>query len=243
VLAQLGTATDPQVARSVVLRIINQNQIFLLVGAAIITVGLLAGGFALLRRRLDPLLLWFAAFAGLYGTFLVFEYQPLWNLGVQAPILSRIALAVGLLVPVPAFFFFDGLNLLGKVGRFLRNAIWPITVALAILTLALGYNVYIDRVNNVAVLAALLVLAIALLRVRQSDRDVSTTTLSVCSRTTSTSSLSPLWCYSLVSAQSQGVELWLKNRNSAIFRANLKSLVAFSSRFFHRPFRILPAFV
>jgi phosphoserine phosphatase RsbU/P len=173
VLAQLGTATDPQVARSVVLRIINQNQIFLLVGAAIITVGLLAGGFALLRRRLDPLLLWFAAFAGLYGTFLVFEYQPLWNLGVQAPILSRIALAVGLLVPVPAFFFFDELNLLGKVGRFLRNAIWPITVTLAILTLALGYNVYIDRVNNVAVLAALLVLAIALLRVRQSDRDVS----------------------------------------------------------------------
>jgi sigma-B regulation protein RsbU (phosphoserine phosphatase) len=173
VLAQLGTATDPQVARSVVLRIFNQNQIFLLVGAAIMTVGLLAAGFALLRRRLDPLLLWFATFAGLYGAFLVFEYQPLWNLGVQAPVLSRMGLAVGLLVPVPAFFFFDGLNLLGKAGRLLRNSIWPIAVTLAILTVALGYNLYIDRVNNVAVLAALLVLAVALLRVKNGDREVS----------------------------------------------------------------------
>ena len=163
---------DPQFARSVFLRVFNQSQVFLLVGAAITTVGLLAGGFSLLRRRLDPLLLWFAAFAGLYGVHIVVEYQPLWSLGVQAPALSRIGLAIGFLVPIPAFFFFEALNLLGKLGRILRNAVWPIAVSLALLTLALGYKKFIDEVNSFLVIAALLVLVVALLQVRHGDRDV-----------------------------------------------------------------------
>ncbi len=163
---------DPQFPRSVFLGVFNQSQVFLLLGAAITTVGLLAGAFSLLRRRLDPLLLWFAAFAGLYGAHMVVEYQPLWSLGVQAPALSRIGLAIGFLVPVPAFFFFEALNLLGKVGRILRNAVWPIAVSLAILTLALGYRKFIDEVNNYLVIAAFVVLVVALLRVRNGDRDV-----------------------------------------------------------------------
>ena len=163
---------DPQFARSVFLRVFNQSQVFLLVGAAITTVGLLAGGFSLLRRRLDPLLLWFATFAGLYGVHIVVEYQPLWSLGVQAPALSRIGLAIGFLVPIPAFFFFEALNLLGKLGRILRNAVWPIAVSLALLTLALGYKKFIDEVNSFLVIAALLVLVVALLQVRHGDRDV-----------------------------------------------------------------------
>ena len=163
---------DPQFARSVFLRVFNQSQVFLLVGAAITTVGLLAGGFSLLRRRLDPLLLWFATFAGLYGVHMVVEYQPLWSLGVQAPALSRIGLAIGFLVPIPAFFFFEALNLLGKLGRILRNAVWPIAVSLALLTLALGYKKFIDEVNSFLVIAALLVLVVALLQVRHGDRDV-----------------------------------------------------------------------
>lgn len=88
---------DPQFARSVFLRAFNQSQLFLLVGAAITTVGLLAAGFSLLRQRLDTLLLWFAAFAGLYGVQVVVEYQPRWSLGIQAPALNRMGLAIGFL--------------------------------------------------------------------------------------------------------------------------------------------------
>lgn len=69
---------DPQIARSEVLRLFNHAQIYLLVGAAVTTVGLLAAAFSLLRRRLDPLLLWFAAFAILYGVRLDLNYQLLW---------------------------------------------------------------------------------------------------------------------------------------------------------------------
>jgi hypothetical protein len=256
VLPQLGSATDPQIARSVFLRIFNQSQIFLLVGAAITTVGLLAGGFALLRRRLDRLLLWFAAFAILYGVFLVAEYQPLWGLGVKAPIFSRIALAVGLLVPIPGFFFFDALKLLGRLGRILRDAIWPITASLALATLVLGYKAWIDRVNNIVVIAALLVLAVALLRMRQGGRDVLTVRWGVfffcaCavynntlafSRVISTSSPSVFWSCLLAWAQSRGAGLWLKSRNSATFKRNSRSHAAFSSRSFRDRFRIRPAF-
>src|SRR5882724_8031522 len=58
---------EPQFARSDVLRIFNHAQIYLFLGSAIITVGLLAASFSLLRRRFDALLLWFALFAILYG--------------------------------------------------------------------------------------------------------------------------------------------------------------------------------
>ena len=165
---------DPQFARSVFLRVLNQSQVFLLTGAAITTIGLIAGGFSLLRRRLDPLLLWFAAFAGLYGIHMMVEYQPLWNLGVQAPILSRIGLAVGLLVPIPAFFFFEALNLLGKLGRFLRNVVWPIETSFALITLVVGYKKFIDQANGYLVIGAFLVLIFAVLRVKNGNHDAAT---------------------------------------------------------------------
>ena len=74
---------DPQYARSDILRIFNHAQIYLFLGAAITTVGLLSACFCLLRRRLDPLLLWFALFAVLYGLRLEMNsqllYQPAWS--------------------------------------------------------------------------------------------------------------------------------------------------------------------
>jgi sigma-B regulation protein RsbU (phosphoserine phosphatase) len=53
---------DPQFARSDVLRVFNHAKIYLFLGSAIITVGLPAASFSLLRRRFDALLLWFALF-------------------------------------------------------------------------------------------------------------------------------------------------------------------------------------
>jgi sigma-B regulation protein RsbU (phosphoserine phosphatase) len=116
---------DPQFARSDVLRVFNHAQVFLFLGSAIITVGLLAGFFSVLRRRLDPLLLWFALFAILYGLRLEMNYQLLWALGLRPVIFRRVVIAIGYLVPIPAFFFFRALNLIGRVGRFLCVTICP----------------------------------------------------------------------------------------------------------------------
>ena len=40
---------------------------FLFLGSAFLTVGLVAAAFSAVRRRLDPLLIYFALFSGLYG--------------------------------------------------------------------------------------------------------------------------------------------------------------------------------
>ena len=247
---------DPQFARSIFLRQFDQLQVFLLLGSAITTVGLIAVGLSVLRQKLNRLLLWFAAFAILYGVHMMLEYQPFWWFGIQSPVLSRIGLTIGLLVPIPAFFFFEALNLLGKLGRYLRNVIWPIATTLAIVTIFVGYRKYIDEANGLLVIGALLVLVIAVLRIKGGDRDATLIRWGVlffcaCAlynniarmfHIISTLSLSASWCCSRVSALWQVAEHWLRSRNSVSFRRNLRSREAFSFRSFLQHFRLWPAF-
>src|SRR5271154_759917 len=107
-------ALDPQFARSDVLRIFNHAQIYIALGSAITTIGLLAASFSGLRRRFDPLLFWFSLFAILYGVRLILNYQMLWALGLRPDGFRRVVIAIGYLVPVPAFFFFRRLDLVGR---------------------------------------------------------------------------------------------------------------------------------
>jgi phosphoserine phosphatase RsbU/P len=163
---------DPQFARSDVLRVFNHAQVYLFLGAAIFTVGVLAAFFSVLRRRLDPLLLWFALFAILYGLRLEMNYQLLWALGLRPAIFRRIVIAIGYLVPIPAFFFFRTLNLLGRVGRVLCTAISPLLVCLASATLFIGPNDLLRIINNSIVIGALIVLSIELVRLGNISRDI-----------------------------------------------------------------------
>jgi sigma-B regulation protein RsbU (phosphoserine phosphatase) len=163
---------DPQFARSDVLRVFNHAQVYLFLGSAIITVGLLAAFFSVLRRRLDPLLLWFALFAFLYGLRLEMNYQLLWALGLRPAIFRRLVIAIGYLVPIPAFFFFRTLNLIGRVGDVLCTVIWPVLVCLALATLFIGPNDVVRIINNSIVIAALLVVSIALVRLGHGSRDI-----------------------------------------------------------------------
>ena len=99
---------DPQFARSYVLRVFNHAQVYLFLGAAITTIGLLSAFFSLLQRRFDPLLLWLALFAVLYGVRLGLRYQLLWELQPRPEALQRIVVALLFLVPIPAFFSHAG---------------------------------------------------------------------------------------------------------------------------------------
>jgi phosphoserine phosphatase RsbU/P len=163
---------DPQFARSDILRIFNHAQIYLFLGAAIITIGLLSACFSLLRRRFDPLLLWFALFAILYGLRLEMNYQLLWAFGLRPAAFRRVLIAVGYLVPIPAFFFFRIVNLLGRTGRIVSNIVWPIALCIGLLTLVVGNRDIFRIINNTVVIAALLVVIVALLRVRSGSPDI-----------------------------------------------------------------------
>ncbi len=155
---------DPQFARSEILRVFNHAQVYLFLGAAIITVGILAASFSLLRRRFDPLLLWFSLFAILYGLRLEMNYQLLWALGLKPVILRRIVIATDFLVPIPAFFFFDSMNLARKVVRVVAMIVCPVAFCLAAATLMFGPRDIFRTINNSFVIAALVVIAITLVR-------------------------------------------------------------------------------
>jgi sigma-B regulation protein RsbU (phosphoserine phosphatase) len=163
---------DPQFARSDVLRVFNHAQVFLFLGSAIITIGVLAAFFSVLRRRLDPLLLWFALLAILYGLRLEMNYQLLWALGLRPMIFRRVAIAVGFLVPIPTFFFFRALGVLGRLGIVISQIIWPGLLCLALATLFLGPNDVLRVINNSIVIGALIVISIALVRVRHGSREI-----------------------------------------------------------------------
>jgi hypothetical protein len=59
-------ADAPLTAREV-LSTFHQDEAFLFLGAEFTTVGLVAGGFRLRRRRFDKLLFYFAVFSFFYG--------------------------------------------------------------------------------------------------------------------------------------------------------------------------------
>jgi phosphoserine phosphatase RsbU/P len=157
-------SVEPQVARSEILRIFFHAQIYLFLGAAITTIGILAAAFLILRRRFDRLLFWFSLFAILYGARLCMNYQILWALGLHPPLFRRILFAIDYLVPIPAFLFFRGLNLLAKVGNVLMLIVCPVVFVLAVMTLVVGPHEVFRNINNTVVITALLVVVIQLVR-------------------------------------------------------------------------------
>jgi phosphoserine phosphatase RsbU/P len=165
-------APEPQLPLTEVLRIFNRSQIFVCLGAVITTVGVLAAAFAMLRRRLDPLLSWFALFAILYGVRLVIRYQPTFQLGVQSQTFLRLSVGIGYLVPIPAFLFFRTLQILNRVGRVTILLVSPLLVMLSLLTLAIGPRFLISNINNLIVTVSVVILAVELLMDRSQPRDI-----------------------------------------------------------------------
>lgn len=151
---------DPQLARGDVLRIFDLYQVYLCLGAAITTVGGIAGTLWALRRRGDPLLLWFSLFALLYGVRLILGYQLLWALGLRLPVFQRTVIALGFLLPIPGFFFFREMNLVERTGRSVLAVFVPTEITIAIATFFAGPSLTLRIVNNVAVLIALAVLGL-----------------------------------------------------------------------------------
>lgn len=163
---------DPQFARSEALKIFNHAEVYLLLGAVITTIGLLAGAFSLLRRRLDPLLLWFALFAMLYGLRLALDNQPLWAMHLQPVMLRRVVVALQWLIPIPAIFFFRKLDLFEVQGRALSRLVWRITLCASLVALFFATRHTFQAFNHVLLLTALLAVILLLLRMRAGSPDL-----------------------------------------------------------------------
>jgi sigma-B regulation protein RsbU (phosphoserine phosphatase) len=164
-------AATQQYTASQIIRAIQQDQLYLFLGSAFLTVGIVSAAFPLLRRRLDPLLLWLAIFAILYGgrlwigTSLVEFEMPhtRWYRNFSA--------AISYLVPIPACYFFEAA---GFMGRWSRKALYPLTalfLALFTLTLILGPRNAFDDVNNAVVVAIVLAMVVRSVVRQKATRD------------------------------------------------------------------------
>lgn len=153
------------------LRLFNYDQIFLCLGTVITFAGLVAAVVCILRRKADPLLLWFALFSILYGVRLVVRHQPTWQLHSQSRLVLWLTIGLGYLVPIPAYLFFKELNLFHRIGRILLYAVAPILIVLSLLTLVTGPHYQIANIYTLVVSISLIVAAVELALDRSVSRE------------------------------------------------------------------------
>jgi sigma-B regulation protein RsbU (phosphoserine phosphatase) len=164
-------AVDPQITASQLLRIFHRDEPYLFLGAAFTTVALLAAAFSFLRRKVDSLSIYFALFAFLYGQRLWIQAGLLGVLVPHSALFERLRSGIDFLVPIPAFLFFDAAGLLHRRGKIAGYVLGVVLGSLAIATFAFGPSPSYHRINNVVVVAALLLLVIQSLWNSDRSRD------------------------------------------------------------------------
>ena len=94
---------DVQLTAGQVLQAFHHDEPFLFLGSAFLTVAVVSIAFCALRRRFDPLLVWMALFAGLYGLRMWMQAHVL-SIDFQGNLIfTRLRTAISYLIPVPAF--------------------------------------------------------------------------------------------------------------------------------------------
>src|SRR5580704_5470225 len=146
---------DPQLTAGDVLRAFHRDEPFLFLGAAFTTVAILCAALSLPRRKLDPLLLWLAAFAFLYGQRLWLDSRIVGIALASQPYFGRINWAINFLIPIPGFLFFQTTGLLPRRHKLFTASLVSLFLGLAVATLLFGRLSIFHTVNNVVVIAAL----------------------------------------------------------------------------------------
>lgn len=162
---------DTQLTASEVLRTLHHDQPTLFLGSAFATVGLVAAGICLVRRRADALLISLAIFAYLYGQRLWLQSDLLRLTVPPSEVFHRLRAAIGTLIPVPGFIFFQIAGLLPRRGKAFTYSIVGIFLVLTIGILVFGNLPIFHTINNTLVVIALLVVLVTSLRRGSEDRD------------------------------------------------------------------------
>jgi sigma-B regulation protein RsbU (phosphoserine phosphatase) len=165
-------AGDPQLTASQVLRIFHHDGLFLFLGAAFTTFGLISVGFAFLGRKFDSMLLWLGLFAILYGQRMWLDLSLFRLMIPPSLFFDHLRAAIRYLVPIPAFFYFEAAGFLPRVsGHRVAPAISLPFLCLFIGTLWFGYRHSFEQTNNVLVILTLIALIIQSITRKQVDRD------------------------------------------------------------------------
>jgi sigma-B regulation protein RsbU (phosphoserine phosphatase) len=163
-------APSPQMTADQVLQTFRHDAPTLLFGAMIMAVGLVAAAFSEIRRKHDPILIYLAFLAGLYGLRMWMQ-SGMFLLMQGWSFYPRVSSAIDFVVPIPAFLF---LNAAGFLHRRTRNALYGVGIVLGLLalaTLALGRQQIFYQINAVLIIAALTTLVLISMSRNSVDRD------------------------------------------------------------------------
>jgi sigma-B regulation protein RsbU (phosphoserine phosphatase) len=162
---------DPQLTAGQVLRTFQHDELYLFLGAAFTSVGLVAMAFAFLSRKFDAVLFWLALFAIFYGTRLWLSGGFFALLMPHTAFFSRLPRAANYLVPIPAFFYFAEAGFLGLSGRKIAIALTLPFLCITIGNLWFGNLLIFTYINNAIVVIMLAALTIESIRRKQVDKD------------------------------------------------------------------------
>ena len=137
-----------------VLTAFRRDAPYLFLGAAFAAVGMVLAAFAVLRRKRDSLLIYFALFASLYGLRL-WIWSPLIVMTVQgSTFYARLRGAVNYVMLIPAFLFFISLGLTKRFERTVGYAMVGFGCILAAITFLFGDSHLYERINSIAIITA-----------------------------------------------------------------------------------------
>jgi phosphoserine phosphatase RsbU/P len=163
--------STPHLTADHVLRVFHRDELYLFLGAAFITLGLISAAFSILRRKFDAMLLWLALFSILYGLRLYLQLGTIELMVRPGHFFYNLRDASNYLVPVPAFFYFQAAGFLGRYGRKIAIVLSIPFLCLFAATLSFGFNRYVDLANNLIVIVSLIALSIESFRRKTVDKD------------------------------------------------------------------------
>jgi sigma-B regulation protein RsbU (phosphoserine phosphatase) len=153
-------ASAPEMTADQVLQAFHRDAPFLFLGAAIVAVGLVAAAFSAIRRRHDPILIYLALFAILYGLRIWIQTDLLDLTMLGSSFFPRFRSAMNFAIPIPAFLFLHAAGLLHRRDKIAAYVLGIVLGLLAIATLAFGPHHILDLIDNVLIIAGLSTLAL-----------------------------------------------------------------------------------
>jgi phosphoserine phosphatase RsbU/P len=174
-------SADAQYTADQVLHFFRHDRVYLFLGSAIITVGIVSVAYCVLRRRVERLLVWLALFAALYGIRMWLQSNLMGFELARSLVLTRISVAIDFLIPIPGFTFLQIAGFVGpgKKGKTPRFKV--VFLILVVATLIFGPQSFFYTINNIVVTIFLWMLLFRSLGKRTETREVAAVRIGVLS--------------------------------------------------------------
>jgi sigma-B regulation protein RsbU (phosphoserine phosphatase) len=164
-------ASDATLTASQVLKTFHRDELYIFLGAAFTTVGLISIAFAFLGRKVNALLIWLAVFAILYGQRLWLQLGLLALMVPPSGFFDTLRESSNYLVPIPAFFYFQSAGFLGRFGRRIVFVLTFLFLSLFFGTIVFGTLRIFPLINNVLVIACLFAVVVQSFQHKAADKD------------------------------------------------------------------------